>query len=269
MPILTSNYISSWYVYAHDGFFYILESWDEKQIRDTDQKLLVQGSLGTRVMSVGGMKWKVKLESPMVISDSSYLTPISIVSNCMNSSNFIVNSDYTGNFLLESASIQFDDKAILCSVDMLSDVPLPMLPVYNTIPGNWTGRLAKYYDTEVSFGNVVGNILSGTIKVKVDISENYFIGGGQIPAFAIQGYKISGDIKLAVPLDYMTSTNINTQYPNMFIPDSDGMLLMVAGIPIFTGNNTKIMFKEASANATAGKITTFSIDFESYALPNG
>jgi hypothetical protein len=145
-------------------------------------------------------------------------------------------------------------------------VALPLAPVYNLTSDNWTAREANFYDTQIGInGAGVWNALEGKISIDVDISKNYFIGGGQIPSFAVQGYTIKGNLKLAVPLTDTTLT-ILQQTPNELYIDSSMIQVKVAQYDLFPlASSTPVLWSVIKRDIEAAKITSLDISFESYA----
>ena len=67
MPILTSNYIASWYLVYLNGKYRLLESWNESLQQEVNNKQMIQGDIGTHIMDIGGVYYSASLTSPIII----------------------------------------------------------------------------------------------------------------------------------------------------------------------------------------------------------
>lgn len=244
MPVLPSEYISSWYILRNvlsPNIAYIFESWSESQIQDAQPKSLIQGDIGVRVMDIGGMYWKYDVKSPALIIEN----PIGNCSDENNANNMKVesafgllayairtvqtpiaatNSGLLGSpipalnaplYILESGKLSMDDKGVDVSMTFVSDSRGAFLPDY--VAGNVTyaARTARHYDVSL---HISANYFSGDFQVtnmdvnfKAVVNQNYLIGTDQYPYFSISGYSCSGSITfLIAPTQFeafLTSTS--------------------------------------------------------------
>ena len=67
MPILTSDFISAWYIVNLNGKYRLLESWNESINQEVNNKLLIQGDIGNHLVDIGGIYYSAQINSPVII----------------------------------------------------------------------------------------------------------------------------------------------------------------------------------------------------------
>lgn len=231
MPVLPSEYISSWYILRNvlnPSISYIFESWSEIQNQDTTPKPLIQGDIGVRVMDIGGMYWQYQVKSPALIIENpmgncadpnnvnnmkvssafgllayslrTIQTPVaSNTSNLLGSPLPAVNAPI---YILENGKLHMDEQGVDVSMTFVSDSRGAFLPDYVAGDVTYAARTAKFYDVGL---HISANYFSGNFQVtnmdvdfKVQNNKNYLIGTDQYPYFSIAGYTCSGSITFLI-----------------------------------------------------------------------
>jgi hypothetical protein len=238
-------------------------------------------------MNVGGMYWETQLNAPVFIFNQSALVdgPIDIMMASMDdpSRMFVLwgNYDLGITVVLENASIEFDETQIKSSAKIVSDNAL-MPALFDIARTNelfddksLIGRVAKHYDAVFRLNDIEAGILSGRFNLDVDVQKNYFLDqtAPPMPYFAVNGYTISGEVKIAFASDGRNAQWIEAQRVNELITSVYGVQFLIGQKYIgynyfvdFTGTPViyKVIDKEVRANSN---IITATISFESYAPP--
>lgn len=268
MPILSAEVISNWYyfLYSDNVTPLIFESWNEKEIQKTEQIKLVQGNIGTYVMSIGGLKWQTEIKSRVLISNSPSKSVLDIIIDSLGN----INKFQYGNSILKSATININEEGVSCNATLWSD-SVGVLPLwFNNGEAPITyARTAAFYDTQLRMGTTDAFISSGEIKIEVDVSENYFMGqtlnNSPVPSFSVQGYSISGNLEIMMPPT--TDFYFTPQTANSLTTHSSMLEFKVAGRYLFDSSlvNMPVVFADINKSVESKKITTARIAFESYA----
>lgn len=274
MPVLDPSFIGTWYYYtdAQTGQARIFESFREANEQELSKKPLLQGDIGTHVLNAGGIKHTTSISTPVIIFEDATGTQSVASAFTLLKDQFNIIRDplvtATAPFLLKSGSIKIAEEGVTCDMDFVSTNGGIFTPIFGLPPQlDFIGRVARFYDTvfNVTAGFGAGNVyqvVDGDIKIDVDIKENYFINTGQYPFFAVQGYQVTGTVKvLALPID--NTFTIAPQNPGDFTVQGFSTTSLAIGREYFN-------FGEANLNSTVERnvspdaITTLNIAFQSY-----
>ena len=275
MPILPPEYISTWY-YFRDGAGYIrlFENWNESQQQEVERKLLMQGDIGTHVMNVGGIKWVTRIKSPALIVEVTPGYPDSTTDAfdlIKYGFNLLRNPVTQANesYLLKSATINIAQEGVTCDIEFWSSIPGAFNARYavDILPPDFIARVARFYDTYLTIIDPQETqtyaILSGTININVDISENYFINtGSQAPYFGIQGYHVNGSVTVVAAPEQFSDLDIVNQQPGQLIATTAATSLQIG--TTYLGLGQSQIRKSVERTMDANQITKAKIDFETY-----
>lgn len=283
MPVLDPTVISNWYRIKDEyNNFYVVQDFSMNQNSSVQNKPLVQGDIGTRIMDVGGISYTWSVSSPALVTDGT------VVGNVLT---LIKNGWYnikTGGvgaaYLLERGAIRINKEGVDCSASFKSDNPSSFVAEYGTNGSNYIARVAKWYDSYFTFtfrGIQSANLSIENAEINFDpeIGERYFVGGTQAPFFSVNSYKLSGTITFLVPPAEFYKFRSIYQTGN----DSPGNLAgtrsfyvtgienanLVIGLPGTGGFNLQLgtasMTTEITSAIKAGDITKVTLKFVSYA----
>jgi hypothetical protein len=283
MPVLDPTVISNWYRIKDEyNNFYVVQDFSMNQNSSVQNKPLVQGDIGTRIMDVGGISYTWSVNSPALVTDGT------VVGNVLT---LIKNGWYnikTGGvgaaYLLERGAIRINKEGVDCNASFKSDNPSSFVAEYGTNGSNYIARVAKWYDSYFTFtfrGIQSANLSIENAEINFDpeIGERYFVGGTQAPYFSVNSYKLSGTITFLVPPAEFYKFRSIYQTGN----DSPGNLAgtrsfyvtgienanLVIGLPGTGGFNLQLgtasMTTEITAAIKAGDITKVTLKFVSYA----
>lgn len=309
MPILSGLYISNLHLIEYARPFYgnntavLLDNFEQKQSNSLSPVKMIQGTVGTRAMAVGGIVWETSLTGNALVyrlNDSS------------------ANSDGVGDLLdliftewqytiqggqqivlnnpnlkpvtsiLEKASINISKESVNCTANFKSDYSTafnilePSIAVSRT--SNLIARTARWYDCSVLMQSLATNwqynsidspvrnlslfaVESASITLSGEVGERYFISGNQEPYLNVNGYSISGTFTLV-------GTKEQLQLPSNQILYQPGGYLQLTGptnIALRVGNRdlalgTASMLSVYNISVKAGDVMKFRIDFTSYTV---
>ena len=298
MPLIGPEYIATWYYFlSQDGLMRIFERWSERQRANPVPKKLLAGDIGTRVMDVPGQVWETSITSPLLIVENAAGAQVEGVFDILRESFAFIQDpaqqqavaleqqalDPNGNaegsvpYLLKSAEINIGQEGVVVTLSFVSAIGGAFYPEFGPdLPPNFLARTARFYDMRFNVTEDLGafsySIKKGSIKIAVDIEENYFMNTDQRPYFAIQGYHVNGDLEVvASPQDY--ELIIQTQNPGDFtvvgsattqlqIRNAVNAQLDAAGTLIDLGAANLNSYVERSLSP--GEITTIKIGFEHF-----
>ena len=241
MPLLPTEYFGSWYVVTLDDKPRILQSFSEtyNASASIDNKL-VQGDIGTHVVNVEPAYYSTTINSPILLVEPNgtfydvfdvlleNLAKVQQPITTTNSSNF--------NYILQSGSISLSPDssnitAVVESWKSFDDVQ--NFKTYNP-EYDFIARTAKSFDIQFSmFGNEY-LVSQGNLSISVSNEKLYFVPGSnnfygnQVPLYAINGYRVSGDITLIIkPEQFETLKLYNAQSPGVFTAAKRSVFLKV------------------------------------------
>jgi hypothetical protein len=290
MPLLPSQFLSNWWLLSlANNSAFIAEQFNQTKVQDTSPKALIQGDIGVHVLDIAGIYFNQTITSPVLVGINN---PVSLIGNngTTSSVNYYDTFDllldiikyqfrpvYSDNIttaigypvLLKSAQIQVNTDTVKATLNLESDTAIA--PEYFGQSANIIARTARFYDTTFTFGIIQGRVMSGDISITVDLEKVYFLGQGQSPYFAIKGYSVTGNIKLAIlPEEYVTLINLYGSYERygQLLVNSGLVQLIVAGGD--AGANRVLNLGTASVlpkiemSMQQGSIITAQVDFTSY-----
>lgn len=298
MPVLDPTVISNWYRIKDEyNNFYVVQDFSMNQNSSVQNKPLVQGDIGTRIMDVGGISYTWSVSSPALVTDGT------VVGNVLTLIKTGWSNVKTGGigaaYLLERAAIRINKEGVDCSASFKSDNPSSFVASYGTNGSNYIARVAKWYDSYFNFtfrGRSSANLAIESAEINFDpeIGERYFVGGSQAPYFSVNSYKLSGTITFLVPPDefqnfrglYQSGSDLPSgatlpaAYPGnqisgnlagtrSFVVTGIQNANLVIGLPGTGGFNLQLgnasMTTEVTAAIKAGDITKVTLKFVSYA----
>jgi hypothetical protein len=290
MPLLPSKYLSNWWLLSlATNTAFIAEQFNQSKVQDTSPKALIQGDIGVHVLDIAGIYFNQTIASPVLVGinnpvkltngngkDSSvyYYDTFDLMLNLIKYQfqpvydTSIVNAiGYP--VLLKSAQIQVSTDAVRATLNLESDTAIA--PEYFGQSADIIARTARFYDTTFTFGLIRGRVLSGDISITVDLEKVYFLGQTQSPYFAIKGYSVTGNIKLAIePAEYATLINfagsferygellVNTGLVQLIVAGGD------AGADRVLNLGTASVLPKIEMSMQQGSIITAQVDFTSY-----
>lgn len=233
--VLLSEHLASWYVLQDsDSVLYLFENWAEKQTQKADKVELLQGDIGTRVMNIGEASFGYTISSPVVIIqqpgnvDSPTNRVVSaldlLAAICGGVIPFPYNNDNIPEYFLNSASLSLTED-VNVKLDITAAAEGVFQPVFAPSVQDWQARKAKWFDTQLVFDtpwmNTAGfNVKKFDLTFKIKVDKEVFIGSGQVPYYAYQGYEVSGSITILIPpplVDTFRTSFMPLQSPGLLV----------------------------------------------------
>ena len=282
MPVLDPTVISNWYRIKDEyDNFYVVQDFSMNQNSSVQNKPLVQGDIGTRIMDVGGISYTWSVSSPALVTDGT------VVGNVLTLIKTGWGNVKTGGlgaaYLLERGAIRINKEGVDCTASFKSDNPSSFVASYGTNGSNYIARVAKWYDSYFTFtfrGMSSANLAIESAEINFDpeIGERYFVGGTQAPYFSVNSYKLSGTITFLVPPAefykfkglYQTGTDSpgNLAGTRSFYVTGIENASLIIGLPGTGGFNLQLgtasMTTEVTSAIKAGDITKVTLKFVSY-----
>jgi hypothetical protein len=275
MPILPPEYIATWYYFSDGaGLIRLFEDWSEKESQQADPTALIQGDIGTHVINVGGIKWITRIKSPALIVEldpNTSDTTTDAFDLIKYSFNLLRNplTQANENYLLKSANINIAQEGVTCDIEFWSSVPGAFQTNYavNVLPPDFIARVARFYDTYLTIYDPQETqnyaIVSGTISINVDISENFFVNtGSQAPYFGIQGYTVTGSVTVVAAPSQFSDLAITRQQPGQLIATKAATSLQIGNTYLGLGQSQ--IRREVEKTMRPNEITKAKIDFVTY-----
>lgn len=292
MPIIDARYISDWwYLTSAEGVSYLLESFTETQVQSLQKKELLQGDIGTKVMTVAGQKWNTSIKSPVIIIQDVGLANdrLTNVFDLLLESYNAARSRFVPtniNYVLKKAIIDINENGVTCTLEYVSSVPGAFSPKRFGVasfdlgpPENIIGRTTRNFDCVFYTGELLAItnstpfVRNGKIEIDFNIKEHYFVNttnfnySGQYPYYSVQGYKITGHVEVAVTPDCFDQVYIGHQKPGFLNASADTGILAIA-----SGNNAPAVLNFGSLRMHSslekalnpGDTATMKFDFESF-----
>lgn len=289
MPLLDRTYISNLYAFSVGDKYLFLERFEESERQlAVEPHRLIQGDIGTHTINVGGAKWEANLSSRVLILSNPYpfVGIFDLLFAAYNDENFLLNSS---NFstIMKSATLDIGEEGVQCSLMCWSDTsPITSWIGVNTglsnnIKEDFIGRIARFYDTSISFNNdwtfynpnaMLSSMIvrSANISIDVDVNEHFFIkksteSHNPYPDFFVQGYNISGDIKFVCP--FVNNFYINNLEKFKQHIQGSGFILNVAGY-YFDLSYGKMIVNKLTKNVDSNNMVTMCLTFNLSATKN-
>lgn len=282
MPIMDQNYISSLYYFTNseDNKILILENFNETQSKKVEQKRLIQGDIGIYATEQGGTIWESSLSAPVfIINDgvqNSFMDILDLILKAYQDPNFQISpSSSSSTTIIEKATITINENGVKCDINASTDIESIknwLQPQNVTSDITWSGRQARFYDTNLILGNWMSDdnvdyisIMNGKIEINVVLKKHYFIRSSDkspYPDFMVQGYNITGTLQFAYPFQYEKILPLIVPY----IQNTEGnmFILNVAG-RTFDLSGANITLDSLQTSVSSKNITYVTIKFMSYA----
>lgn len=234
MPILTSNFIASWYVINLYGKNRLLQSWTESLQQEISNKPMIQGDIGTHIMDIGGVWYSATVESPAIIMGQPntglydafdiVLEGLAIAQNPIDET-IAESLDY----VLDTSTITINPEGVNITANIENSTGWPNQKQYfGNVYTDFVGRTARFYDTIFSFMGGTYLIKSAELNIKVELDKLYFVGESQIPTYSIKGYTVEGRaVLLTTPESYDAQILINLQTPGVSDPINKTIALQI------------------------------------------
>lgn len=283
MPVLDPTVISNWYRIKDEyDNFYVVQDFSMNQNSSVQNKPLVQGDIGTRIMDVGGISYTWSVSSPALVTDGTVVG--NVLTLIKNGWINIKTGGIGAAYLLERGAIRINKEGVDCSASFKSDNPSSFIASYGTNGSAYIARVAKWYDSYFTFtfrGISSANLAIESAEINFDpeIGERYFVGGTQAPYFSVNSYKLSGTITFLVPPAefykfrglYQTGSDApgNLAGTRSFYVTGIENANLIIGLPGTGGFNLQLgnasMTTEVTSSIKAGDITKVTLKFVSYA----
>jgi hypothetical protein len=289
MPVLSSEYLASWYVLQSGSSTYLFKSWDDVTEQSAQPEALLQGDIGVRNMNIGGAVYTSSVVSPVVIAEQNIIAANSTVISAfglLSDSFAVIQNPLTNlnppNYLMQSGSVDIKPESVDVSLSFVCDAIGAFDPVYNPTPLDDTiYRTANFLDTQITFNVASGSysyfIRGASLKFNVKIDRVYLPGQGVLPFFAVQGYTVSGSVEILIkPSDFDAVRGILLPF------QQQGQLITTNRttssatpdlILISVGNNTNsdqlrlgkaMVVQKLRRGFAPGGLCTATMDFEAY-----
>jgi hypothetical protein len=234
MPILTSNFIASWYVLNLYGKNRLLQSWSESLQQEVNNKPMIQGDIGTHIMDIGGVWYSATVESPAIIMGQPntglydafdiVLEGLAVAQNPIDDT-IAESIDY----VLDTSTITINPEGVNVTANIENSVGWSNQKQYfGNVYTDFVGRTARFYDTIFNFMGGTYLIKSAELNIKVELDKLYFVGESQIPTYSIKGYSVEGRaVLLTTPESYDAQVLINLQTPGVANPINKNISLQI------------------------------------------
>jgi hypothetical protein len=214
MPVLPSDYLTSWYILTKGddpNVRYMFQSWSEEEDQPATPETLIQGDIGTRVMNIGGRSVAHRVSSPVLIEDTPEdqdFGRIRSIFGLLADSFAVVQqpilTEPLPTFLMSDGTIRISPENVTVEMGVVCDLPETgergaFVPQLN--PGEERFyRTANWMDTSLSFHTDLDGsafrIQKADISFKVSIDRKYFPNQSPRPLFQVQGYQVSGSVEI-------------------------------------------------------------------------
>jgi hypothetical protein len=242
MPLLNSTYLSNWYKLTLPGYGEVLaESFTQSKVQEAQNKGMIQGDIGVRVMDVGTLYYTSTVSGPILVAETTEFYDIFglITSNVDLQRLALSGTNSNIAYLLKNAQIQISTEQVRATATFEGDYALDVASYNPTGSVDLLARTARFYDTTFYFGSVTDTyaVISGDININFDLDRNFFLGQGQAPYFSIRGYNSTGNVKIALtPSQYTSLSAIVGSFENSgFLNYNSGNI----GVTIADNGGTK------------------------------
>ncbi len=220
MPILNSTYLSNWYKLTLPGYGEVLaESFTQSKVQEAQNKGMIQGDIGVRVMDVGTLYYTSTVSGPILVAETTEFYDIfGLITSNVDLQRFALSGTNSNiAYLLKNAQIQISTEQVRATATFEGDYALDVASYNPTGSVDLLARTARFYDTTFYFGSVTDTyaVISGDININFDLDRNFFLGQGQAPYFSIRGYNSTGNVKIALtPSQYASLSAIVGSFEN-------------------------------------------------------
>ncbi len=230
MPLLPSEYFGSWYVITLDDKPRIVQSFNETyNASASNDKEYIQGDIGSHIVNVEPAFYSTTVNSPILLvepNNTFYDVLDIILENLSKCQRPITDSNLSSfNYVMSSGNINLSPDSSNITANLESWKAFDDAKNFKTYNPeyNFIARTAKSYDIQFSmFGNEY-LVNQGNLSISVSYEKIFFTPGSnnfygnQTPLYAINGYRVSGDISLVIkPEQFETLKLYNAQSPGVF-----------------------------------------------------
>lgn len=220
MPLLNSTYLSNWYILTLPNYGQVLaESFTQSKVQEAQNKGMIQGDIGVRVMDVGTLYYTSTVSGPILVAETTEFNDIfGLITSNVDLQRFALSGTNSNiAYLLKNAQIQISTEQVRATATFEGDYALDVASYNPTGSVDLLARTARFYDTTFYFGSVTDTyaVISGDININFDLDRNFFLGQGQAPYFSIRGYNATGNVKIALtPSQYASLSVIVGSFEN-------------------------------------------------------
>jgi hypothetical protein len=220
MPLLNSTYLSNWYILTLPNYGQVLaESFTQSKVQEAQNKGMIQGDIGVRVMDVGTLYYTSTVSGPILVAETTEFNDIfGLITSNVDLQRFALSGTNSNiAYLLKNAQIQISTEQVRATATFEGDYALDVASYNPTGSVDLLARTARFYDTTFYFGSVTDTyaVISGDININFDLDRNFFLGQGQAPYFSIRGYNATGNVKIALtPSQYASLSAIVGSFEN-------------------------------------------------------
>ena len=220
MPLLNSTYLSNWYILTLPNYGQVLaESFTQSKVQEAQNKGMIQGDIGVRVMDVGTLYYTSTVSGPILVAETTEFNDIfGLITSNVDLQRFALSGTNSNiAYLLKNAQIQISTEQVRATATFEGDYALDVASYNPTGSVDLLARTARFYDTTFYFGSVTDTyaVISGDININFDLDRNFFLGQGQAPYFSIRGYNSTGNVKIALtPSQYASLSAIVGSFEN-------------------------------------------------------
>ena len=242
MPILTSNYIASWYIVNLTNRYRLLESWSETINQATENKPMIQGDPGTHIMDIGGVYYSATTTSPIVIMgqpNTGLYDVFDIILEGLSVAQKPIDTTVANSldYVLDSGTISIQPEGIKATANIENALGWANQKQYfGNTTYDFIGRTAKFYDTIFNFMGGSFLVKNAEFNIKVDIEKIYLIGQSQFPTYAVKGYTVEGRaVLITTPDSYDAQVLIKLQTPGVSAPINKSIGVKIIDQYSYTG----------------------------------
>jgi hypothetical protein len=274
MPLLNSTYLSNWYILTLPNYGQVLaESFTQSKVQDAQNKGMIQGDIGVRVMDVGTLYYTSTVSGPILVAETTEFYDIfGLITSNVDLQRFALSgTNLNTAYLLKNAQIQISTEQVRATATFEGDYALDVASYNPTGSVDLLARTARFYDTTFYFGTVTDTyaVLSGDININFDLDKNFFLGQGQAPYFSIRGYSATGNVKIALtPSQYASlSTTLgsfeNSGYLN-YNSGNIGVLIADNGGAKNLNLGTAFVITKIEFSMQQNSIVTATLEFNAF-----
>jgi hypothetical protein len=241
MPLLPTEYFGSWYVVTLDEKPRILQSFSETyNASASNDNKFVQGDIGSHIVDVDPAFYNTTINSPILLiepNNTFYDVFDVILENLAKCQVPITESNVSNfNYVMASGNINLSTDSSNITATLESWKAFDDAKNFKTYNPEYDfiARTAKSYDIQFSmFGNDY-LVSQGNLSIAVSYEKLFYVSGSnnfygnQTPLYAINGYRVTGDITLVVkPEQFETLQLYNAQSPGVFNASKRSIFLKV------------------------------------------
>ena len=274
MPLLDSSILSNWYklILPNSTRPILAESFTQSKVQDANNKGMIQGDIGVRVMDVGTLYYTSSLSGPVIIPAADLLNEFNDLFSLIEiyiTGQRQPQSVFPTAYLMKSAQIQVTTDSVRATTNFEGDFRIDIAD-YN-ISGNvdLLARTARFYDTTFYIGDLRYNVVSGDINIGFDIDKNFFLGQGQAPFFSLKGYNATGNVKLALnPTQYANLTTAlgSYQQSGILLRNTQNIGVSIATNGLYRNLNlgTSFVISKIEFSMQQNSIITATLEFNAF-----